>query len=278
MSLPLVNDVQAAGLTPMDLRQHLTKQLAEYLPSPEVSVIVREVHNFKVAVVGSVKMPGDYEIKSQATVLELIARAQGLTEFANRDSIVVLAPERLDDRRASRSTTARSPKATTRTTSMSAPATSSSFRRRGFQWPVTCSHPTADDSLALRALDILRRRRTARRRRLRGRGCRGRCPFALYLPDLYRAQALVLVERPVDESFVRAVRCSGELESRLHIIKQEILSRDRLMTLITRFNLYPELRRRGRSRMRSTRCAATSRSIRPDPNRSAAGPRRCRSR
>jgi polysaccharide export outer membrane protein len=90
MSLPLVNDVQAAGLTPMDLRQHLTDQLSEYLPSPEVSVIVREVHNFKVAVVGSVKMPGDYEIKSQATVLELLARAQGLTEFANRDKIVVL--------------------------------------------------------------------------------------------------------------------------------------------------------------------------------------------
>jgi len=90
MSLPLVNDVQAAGLTPMDLRLHLTEQLSEYLPSPEVSVIVREVHNFKVAVVGSVKMPGDYEIKSQATVLELLARAQGLTEFANRDKIVVL--------------------------------------------------------------------------------------------------------------------------------------------------------------------------------------------
>jgi len=90
VSLPLVNDVQASGLTPMDLRQHLRDQLSEYLPSPEVSVIVREVHNFKVAVVGSVKMPGDYEIKSQATVLELVARAQGLTEFANRDKIVVL--------------------------------------------------------------------------------------------------------------------------------------------------------------------------------------------
>jgi polysaccharide export outer membrane protein len=90
MSLPLVNDVQAAGLTPMDLREHLTQQLSEYLPAPEVSVIVREVHNFKVAVVGSVKMPGDYELKSQATVLELLARAQGLTEFANRDKIVVL--------------------------------------------------------------------------------------------------------------------------------------------------------------------------------------------
>jgi polysaccharide export outer membrane protein len=90
VSLPLVNDVQASGLTPMDLRKVLTDHLSEYIPSPEVSVIVREVHNSKVAIVGSVKMPGDYEIKSQATVLELIARAQGLTEFANRDKIVVL--------------------------------------------------------------------------------------------------------------------------------------------------------------------------------------------
>lgn len=90
VSLPLVNDVQAAGLTPMDLRRQLTERLSEFLPTPEVSVIVREVHNFKVAVVGAVKMPGEYELKSPATVLELLARAQGLTEFANRDRVVVL--------------------------------------------------------------------------------------------------------------------------------------------------------------------------------------------
>jgi polysaccharide export outer membrane protein len=90
MSLPLVNDIQAAGLTPGDLRQQLTERLAVYLPSPEVSVIVREVHSVKVAVVGAVKMPGHYEVNSPATVLELIARAQGLSEFAARDKIVVL--------------------------------------------------------------------------------------------------------------------------------------------------------------------------------------------
>jgi polysaccharide export outer membrane protein len=90
VSMPLVNDVQAAGLTPMELRRQLTEHLSEFVPSPEVSVIVREVHNFKVAVVGAVKVPGDYELKSPATVLELIARAQGLTEFANRDRVVVL--------------------------------------------------------------------------------------------------------------------------------------------------------------------------------------------
>src|SRR6266513_66752 len=51
VSLPLVNDIQAAGLTPTDLRQQLTQKLSEYIPSPEVAVIVREVHSVKVAVV-----------------------------------------------------------------------------------------------------------------------------------------------------------------------------------------------------------------------------------
>lgn len=90
VSLPLVNDIQAAGLTPSDLRQQLTTLLSEYVPSPEVAVIVREVHSVKVAVVGAVKTPGRYELRSPATVLELIALAQGLTDFADRDRIVVL--------------------------------------------------------------------------------------------------------------------------------------------------------------------------------------------
>lgn len=90
VSLPLVNDIQAAGLTPSDLRDVLTTRLSEYVPSPEVAVIVREVHSAKVAVIGAVKTPGRYEVKSPATVLELIALAQGFTDFASRDRIVVL--------------------------------------------------------------------------------------------------------------------------------------------------------------------------------------------
>ena len=99
---------------------------------------------------------------------------------------------------------------------------------------------TADDSLALRILDILRRRR------LLAIGMfaavlSAAVSFAIYLPDLYRGQALVLIERPVDESIVRSAESApGELESRLHIIKQEILSRDRLLALISRFKLYPK--------------------------------------
>jgi polysaccharide export outer membrane protein len=90
ISLPLVNDIQAAGQTPTDLRRHIADRLAEFLPSPEVSVMVREVHSVKVAVLGAVRMPGLFEVKSPATVLEMLARAQGLSEFADRGRIVVL--------------------------------------------------------------------------------------------------------------------------------------------------------------------------------------------
>jgi polysaccharide export outer membrane protein len=90
ISLPLVNDIRASGLTAVELRQDITQKLSEFIPTPEVSVMVREVHSVKVAVLGAVRMPGHYEMKSAATVLELIARAQGLTEFADRGRIVVL--------------------------------------------------------------------------------------------------------------------------------------------------------------------------------------------
>lgn len=90
ISLPLLNDVQAAGLTPMQLRDILITKLADYIPAPEVSVIIREVHSFKVSVIGSVRKPGRHELKSHATVLDVLALAEGLGEFAARGRIVVL--------------------------------------------------------------------------------------------------------------------------------------------------------------------------------------------
>jgi polysaccharide biosynthesis/export protein len=99
VSLPLVNDIQAAGLTPTALRQQLIDRLSEFIPAPEVAVIVREVHSMKVAVVGSVKTPGRYELKSAATVLEMIALAQGFTDFASRDRIMILRQENGETKR-----------------------------------------------------------------------------------------------------------------------------------------------------------------------------------
>jgi polysaccharide biosynthesis/export protein len=90
ISLPLVNDVQAAGLTPMQLREALTTLLVPYIPIPAVSVIVREVNSVKVTVLGEVRTPGRYNVRSRSTVLDLLAMAGGLTEYAARGRIVVL--------------------------------------------------------------------------------------------------------------------------------------------------------------------------------------------
>jgi polysaccharide export outer membrane protein len=90
ISLPLLNEVQAAGLTPPQLRDVLMRRLSDYMPSPEVSVIVREVHSFKVSVIGEVKTPGRYELKSRATVLDVLAQAGPFTDFASRARIFVI--------------------------------------------------------------------------------------------------------------------------------------------------------------------------------------------
>lgn len=93
ITLPLLNDIQASGLTPMELRDILTRKLAAYMQSPEVSVIVREVHSCKVTVMGEVKKPGRYEIGTRATVLDAIAQAGGFTDFASRGMVTILRNE-----------------------------------------------------------------------------------------------------------------------------------------------------------------------------------------
>jgi len=89
ISLPLLNDVQAANLTPMQLRDTLAKGLAAYISDPEVSVIVKEIHSVRVSVVGMVQKPNRYELHSQTTVLEALAMAGGFSDFAKRDRIVI---------------------------------------------------------------------------------------------------------------------------------------------------------------------------------------------
>jgi len=93
ISLPLLNDVQAGGLTALELRAVLTTKLAEYIPSPEVSVIVSDVRSFKVSVMGEVARPGRFELRSWTTVLDVLALAGGFTQFAARSRIVILRPE-----------------------------------------------------------------------------------------------------------------------------------------------------------------------------------------
>ena len=93
ISLPLVNDVHAAGLTPMELRDTLAKRFSEYVPAAEVSVIVNKVDSFSISVVGAVSKPGRFNLSSPTTVLEALAMAGGLNEFASRKNIFVLRNE-----------------------------------------------------------------------------------------------------------------------------------------------------------------------------------------
>src|SRR5207247_9652415 len=81
ISRPLLDDIQAAGLTPMQLRDVIIKKLSDYMPTPEVSVIVNEVRSFKVSVMGEVARPARYELKSLTTVLDVLALAGGFNQF-----------------------------------------------------------------------------------------------------------------------------------------------------------------------------------------------------
>jgi polysaccharide export outer membrane protein len=90
ISLPLLNDVEAAGLTPMELRAVLLERLAEYVTAPEVAVIVAEVRSFRVSVLGEVARPGRFELKNAVRLVDALAMAGGLTPYASRSNIVVL--------------------------------------------------------------------------------------------------------------------------------------------------------------------------------------------
>lgn len=90
ITLPLLNDVQAAGLTPDQLREAIQKASEKYFQDPNVSVVVKSVNSRKVYVTGAVGKPGPYSLTSRTTVLQMIAQAGGLGDFAKKDKIAVL--------------------------------------------------------------------------------------------------------------------------------------------------------------------------------------------
>jgi polysaccharide biosynthesis transport protein len=106
--------------------------------------------------------------------------------------------------------------------------------------PYDSPSPLPDEPILLRALQLLRRR-WALASVVFASVLAAAGAFALSLPDLYRASAVVLVERRLQDAFVKADG-SDEVESRLLMIKQEVLSRARLTDLVKRFDLYPDLR------------------------------------
>jgi len=93
ISLSLLNDVQAAGLTPEQLRQQVTAAASRYVTDPSVTVVVKTINSRKVFVTGMVNKPGTYALNDQMTVLQMLAVAGGLGEFAKAEEIVVMRAE-----------------------------------------------------------------------------------------------------------------------------------------------------------------------------------------
>jgi polysaccharide biosynthesis/export protein len=89
ISLPLLHDITAAGLTPLQLRDKIAAALAEFMPNPEVSVSVMEVKSYRVSVLGEVLRPGVLQLKAPTTVLEALALAGGFKDFASPSKIVI---------------------------------------------------------------------------------------------------------------------------------------------------------------------------------------------
>lgn len=90
VSLPLIGDVQAAGLTPLELQESIRARLAAYLVNPTVTVMVQEARSHRFNVVGEVEHPGSFVLGQPLTVLDALAMAGGFRDFAKTGAIYVL--------------------------------------------------------------------------------------------------------------------------------------------------------------------------------------------
>jgi polysaccharide export outer membrane protein len=93
ISLPLLDDVQAAGLTPKQLRDRLVGDAKRFVADPIATVVVRQVNSRKVYITGLVARPGQYPLTPTMTVVQLIATAGGLLDFAKAREIRVMRTE-----------------------------------------------------------------------------------------------------------------------------------------------------------------------------------------
>jgi polysaccharide export outer membrane protein len=89
ISLPLLNDVQAAGLTPAQLAAEITESLKKYVTSPQVTVIVTTINSQRVYILGEVTRPGAFPLLPGMSVLQALSSAGGFTQFAKVKNIFV---------------------------------------------------------------------------------------------------------------------------------------------------------------------------------------------
>jgi polysaccharide export outer membrane protein len=90
----MIDDIQAEGLTPLQLKGVIVKKIRNYIDEPTVSVIVVEANSFRVFVTGQVRMPGMYKLRSETSLLQIIPIAGGFTEWADQKRIMIIRKEK----------------------------------------------------------------------------------------------------------------------------------------------------------------------------------------
>jgi polysaccharide export outer membrane protein len=95
ITLPLLDDIKVTGMTPAELKQKVTAEASKLVTNPTVSVIVKQINSRKVFITGHVARPGPYPLTAPMSVVQLIALAGGLLEFADRSKIRVMRVDRL---------------------------------------------------------------------------------------------------------------------------------------------------------------------------------------
>ena len=98
ISLPLVDDIQAAGRTPLELKSSIRKELSAYIEVPQVTVIVQE-QSGQYYLIGEVASTGAFPLQKDLTVIQALAQAGGFTEWADKDSILLIRREQGQEKR-----------------------------------------------------------------------------------------------------------------------------------------------------------------------------------
>ena len=93
ISLPLLNDMQAAGLTPSQLAAELTKSLNKFVTNPQVTIIVTQINSQRFYILGEAARPGAYSLIPEMTILQALSNAGGFTTYANSKKIYLLRQE-----------------------------------------------------------------------------------------------------------------------------------------------------------------------------------------
>ena len=93
ISMPLLGDVQASGITPLQLAAQITTKLKKYVQDPNVSIVISAINSKVVYILGEVAKKGPVEMTSGMTLLEAISSAGGLTDYANTKKIYILRDE-----------------------------------------------------------------------------------------------------------------------------------------------------------------------------------------